>query len=96
MGYSKTSGSILVANTLILSALAGLSIATMQNVVTEYQLSTHDQDKTLALQSAQYVLAEAKRLVLTQWAPGAPPCATIGGCVSASGVPLSTNGVAVR
>ena len=95
LGLKKTAGSILVVSTLILSILAGLSIATMQNVVTEYQLSTHDQDKTLALQSAQYALAEAKRLVLTQWAPGASPCATIGGCVNASGVPVSTNGVAV-
>lgn len=95
LGLKKTAGSILVVSTLILSILAGLSIATMQNVVTEYQLSTHDQDKTLALQSAQYALAEAKRLVLTQWAPGAPTCATIAGCVNGSGVPVSTNGVAV-
>ena len=91
----KTAGSILVVSTLILSMLAGLSIATMQNVVTEYQLSTHDQDKTLALQSAQYALAEAKRLLLTQWAPGAPTCAAVAGCVNANGVPVSTNGVAV-
>ncbi len=95
LAASKTQGSILVVSTLILSMLAGLSIATMQNVVTEYQLSTHDQDKTLALQSAQYALAEAKRLLLTQWAPGAPTCAAVAGCVNASGVPVSTNGVAV-
>ncbi|MBP6104582.1 MAG: hypothetical protein KBD23_04155 [Gammaproteobacteria bacterium] len=86
-GYPKNRGSILVASTLILSILAGLSIATMQNVVTEYQLSTHDQDKNLALASAQYAVAEAKRLLLTQWAPGATPCATIAGCVDASGTP---------
>ncbi|MBP6104580.1 MAG: hypothetical protein KA508_05945 [Gammaproteobacteria bacterium] len=92
----KTSGSILVVSTLILSILAGLSIATMQNVVTEYQLSTHDQDKNLALASAQYALAEAKRLLLTQWAPGATPCGPpIGGCVNGSGIPVSTNGIAV-
>ena len=91
----KTVGSILVVSTLILSILAGLSIATMQNVVREYQSSTEDQDKTLALQSAQYALAEAKRLLLTKWAPGAPPCASIAGCVNGSGVPVSTNGVAV-
>ncbi len=91
----KTCGSILVVSTLILSMLAGLSIATMQNVVTEYQLSTQDQDKNLALSAAHYALAEAKRLILTQWAPGATPCAAIAGCVNGSGVPVSTNGVAV-
>jgi Tfp pilus assembly protein PilX len=86
LGASKIQGSILVVSTLILSILAGLSIATMQNVVTDYQLSTQDQDKTLALQSAQYALAEAKRLVLTKWSPGSTPCATVVGCSAQNGI----------
>ncbi len=85
-GYSKTRGSILVVSTLILSMLAGLSIATLQNVVTEYKLTNQNQDYNLALSSAQYAVAEAKRLVLTNWAPGATACATVSGCAAQNGI----------
>ncbi len=74
----------------MLAMLAGLSIGTLQNVVTEYQLSTQDADKTLALESAQYALAEAKRLILTNWSPGAPTCQTVSPCN-----PNNSNGIAV-
>lgn len=82
----KARGSILVMSTLILSILAGLSISTIQNVVTEYQLTAQNQDKTLALQAAQYAISEAKRLLLSNWSTGAPVCSSIAGCTASNGI----------
>lgn len=79
-------GSILVMSTLILAALAGLSISTLQNVVTEHQVTGQAQDKVLALQSAQYAVAEAKRLLFTNWSSGAKPCSTLKDCTAPDGI----------
>ncbi|MBP6103742.1 MAG: hypothetical protein KBD23_02975 [Gammaproteobacteria bacterium] len=84
--FKKKQGSILVMSTLILSILAGLSISTMQNVVTEFQLTNQNQDKTLALQSAQFALSEAKRLLLTNWSQGASTCTAISSCTASNGI----------
>jgi Tfp pilus assembly protein PilX len=75
-------GSILVVSVIMLGMLAGLSISTLSNIATEFLTTQQNQDQLLAKQAADFAVAEAKRLILSNVPSGGHACSTFASACS--------------